>query len=85
MEEESITAKELIPIVLACAVWGRHWVQGQLNYFSACTKVLQALFLTCVGKRPHRSHPDHFWWGGAVWQAMPGQCKPVTTRRSVLI
>ena len=29
MAEESITAKELLPIVLACAVWGRRWV-GQV-------------------------------------------------------
>ena len=29
MEEESITAKELIPIVLACVGWGSRWV-GQV-------------------------------------------------------
>ena len=29
MAEQSITAKELLPIVLACAVWGRRWV-GQV-------------------------------------------------------
>lgn len=26
LREESITAKELVPIVVACAIWGRRWV-----------------------------------------------------------
>jgi len=26
MDEESISTKELLPIVLACATWGKHWV-----------------------------------------------------------
>ena len=25
LREESITLKELVPVVLACAVWGRQW------------------------------------------------------------
>ena len=43
MNEEGITTQELLPIVLSCVVWGRHWVGRVVEVHCDNTRVVAVL------------------------------------------
>ena len=51
-----IAAKELIPIVIATAIWGSRWSHQQVNFLSDNMAVVAALSSCSAQDPPHLSH-----------------------------
>ena len=54
-QEESITPKELVPIVMACAVWGQLW-KGKVVHFHCDNQAVVQVVNSGYSKLPQVQH-----------------------------